>query len=64
MFWTIVVLCVVYVRNKSPFHALGNNTLYEMWYGCIPSSRHLRVFGSICYVLIPNEQRNKLGART
>jgi hypothetical protein len=35
-----------------------------MWYGCIPSVRHLRVFGSTCYALIPKEQRNKLDTRS
>ena len=30
----------------------------------LPSVRHLRVFGSTCYALIPKEQRNKLGARS
>ena len=29
-----------------------------------PSVKHLRVFGSTCYALIPKEQRNKLGARS
>jgi hypothetical protein len=35
-----------------------------MWYGSIPSVRHLRVFGSICDALIPKEQRSKLEARS
>ena len=62
MFWDDVVLCVVYVRNKSPYHDLGNKTPSEMWNDCIPLVRHLRVFGSTCYASIPKEQRNKLGA--
>jgi hypothetical protein len=37
---------------------------YEMWYGQIPSVRHLRVFGSTCYALIPKEKRNNLDARS
>jgi hypothetical protein len=64
MFWVDAVLCAVYVKNSSPSHALGNKTPYEMWYGCIPSVRHRRVFGSNYYALIPKEQRNKLGARS
>eukprot|EP00253_Pinus_taeda_P006826 PITA_06826 len=35
-----------------------------MWYGHIPSVKHLKVFSSTCYVLIPKEQRNKLDARS
>jgi transposase InsO family protein len=64
MFWVDAVLCAVYVKNRSPSHALGNKTPYEMWYGHIPSVRHLRVFGSTCYALIPKEKRNKLDARS
>ena len=44
-------------------HALEDKTPHEMWFGHLPSVRHLRVFGSTCYSLIPKEQRNKLGAR-
>jgi hypothetical protein len=64
MFWVDAVLCAVYIKNRCPSHALKNKTPYEMWYGHIPSVRHLRVFGSTCYALIPKEQRNKLGARS
>ena len=35
-----------------------------MWHGHISSVKHLRIFGSTCYALIPKEQRNKLGARS
>eukprot|EP00253_Pinus_taeda_P025980 PITA_25980 len=35
-----------------------------MWYGHIPSVKHLRVFGSTYYALIPKVHRNKLGARS
>eukprot|EP00253_Pinus_taeda_P034645 PITA_34645 len=39
-------------------------TPYEMWYGHIPSVKHLRVFGSTCYALKPKVHRKKLGARS
>jgi transposase InsO family protein len=64
MFWDDVIQCEMYVRSRSPYHALGNKTPYEIWNGCIASMRHLRVFGSTCYTLIPKEQRKKLGARS
>eukprot|EP00253_Pinus_taeda_P020695 PITA_20695 len=35
-----------------------------MWYGHIPLVKHLMVFGSTCYALIPKVHRNKLGARS
>jgi len=64
MFWAYAVLCVVYIKNKCPSHVIKNKTPYEMWYGHISAVRHLRVFGSTCYALIPKEHRNKLGARS
>ena len=64
MFWGAIVLCAVYLRNRSPSHALNNKTPCKMWHGRIPSVIHLRVFGSNCYALIPNEQRNGLGVRS
>ena len=64
MFWADVVLCVVYIKNRFPHNVIRNKTPYEMWYGHIPSVKHLRVFGSTCYALIPKVHRNKLGART
>jgi hypothetical protein len=60
MFWVDVVLCVVYVKNRCPSNALQNKTLYEMWYGLIPSVRHLRVFGSTYYALIPKQKKTSL----
>jgi hypothetical protein len=64
MFWDDAILCVVYVKNMCPYHDLKNKTPYEMWYDRIPSMRHLKVFGSICYALIPKEQRRKIDARS
>ena len=64
IFWTDVVLCVVYVNNMCPSNAIINKTPYEMWYGHISLVKHIRVFGSTCYALIPKVHRNKLGARS
>jgi hypothetical protein len=55
MFWADAVLCAVYVKNMCLSHALENKTPYEMWYGRIPLVRHLRVFVSTCYAIIPKE---------
>jgi hypothetical protein len=51
------------VKNRCPYHALEKNTPYEMWYGTIPSMRHLMVFGSTYYASIPKEKRRKIEAR-
>lgn len=55
-----MVLCVVYINNRCPSHAMRNKAPYEMWYGHIPSVRHLRASGSFCYALIPKEQIKNL----
>jgi hypothetical protein len=64
MFWVDAVLCVVYVKNMCPYHVIKNKIPYEMWYGHIPSVRHLRVFGSTYYAFIPKEKRSKLDVRS
>ena len=35
-------------------------TPYERVFGCAPSINHLRVFGSKCFIKIPDEIRTKL----
>ncbi|KAK4395665.1 Retrovirus-related Pol polyprotein from transposon RE2 [Sesamum angolense] len=41
-----------------------NMTPIEAWSGKNPSAKHLRVFGSICYVHILTEKRHKLEEKT
>ena len=60
MFWGDAVKCVAYLRNRSPSNALDNKTPHEMWFGHLPSVRHLRVFGSTCYALIPKGKETSL----
>jgi hypothetical protein len=64
MFWDDVVLCVVCVKNMCPYHAIKKRSPYEMWYDHVPLARHLKVFGSTFYALIPKEQRRKLDERS
>eukprot|EP00253_Pinus_taeda_P017599 PITA_17599 len=64
MFWANAVLCVVYIKNRCPSNTISSKTPYEMWYGHIPSVKHLKVFSSTYYALIPREHRNKIGARS
>ena len=64
IFWGDVVVCATYLRNRSSSHAIEDKTPHEMWFGHLPSVRHLRVFGSPHDALIPKEQRNILGSRS
>jgi hypothetical protein len=39
-------------------------TPFEAWYGFKPKVKHLCVFGSICYALVPKEKRTKLDSHS
>ena len=39
-------------------------TPYEAWYGYKSKVKHLRVFGSFCYALVPTNKRTKLDSRS
>ena len=59
-FWTKAVACVVYLSNRSSTRSVWEKTPQEAWSGRKPSISHLRVFGSIAYVHVPDERREKL----
>ena len=58
--WTEVVACAVYLSNRSPTRSVWGKTPQEAWSGRKPGISHLRVFGSIAHVHIPDERRTKL----
>eukprot|EP00253_Pinus_taeda_P006706 PITA_06706 len=60
MFWADAVLCVAYIKNRCPSSPIRNKTPYELWYGHVPSVKHLRIFGSTCYALIPKIRKNEI----
>lgn len=62
-FWAEAVATAIYVLNLSPTKAVWNMTPYEAWYESKPSVNHLRIFGCICYALIPSG-RHKLDQKT
>ncbi|CAL8135751.1 unnamed protein product [Prunus armeniaca] len=59
-FWAEVVNTAVYVQNRCPTKALDKKTPFEAYSGRNPGVKHLRVFGSLCYAHVPNQQRQKL----
>ncbi|CAL2227983.1 unnamed protein product [Prunus armeniaca] len=59
-FWAEAVNTVVYILNKCPTKALVKKTPFEAYSGRKPGIKHLRVFGSLCYAHVPNQQRQKL----
>ncbi|KAL0311966.1 UNVERIFIED_CONTAM: Copia protein [Sesamum radiatum] len=63
-FWAEAVYTAVYLLNRCLTKAVQKMTPTEAWSGKKPSAKHLRVFGSICYVHIPTEKRHKLEEKT
>ena len=63
-FWAEAVSTAVYIRNRSPTTSLVNKTPFECWFQKKPDVSHMRVFGSLCYVHIPDSQRRKLDAKS
>ncbi|CAL2255037.1 unnamed protein product [Prunus armeniaca] len=58
-FWVEAVNTAVYVLNRCPTKALEKKTPFEAYSGRKPGIKHLRVFGSLCYAQIPEQQRQK-----
>ena len=63
-FWAEAVACVVYLSNLSSSRSVRGMTPQETWSGKKPSVSHLRVFGSIAYIHIPDEKRSKLDEKS
>ncbi|KAL5556508.1 hypothetical protein UlMin_038744 [Ulmus minor] len=62
--WAEAVYTAVYLLNRCPTNVVKNKTPVEAWSGRKPSTKHLRVFGCICYTHIPQEKRSKLDEKT
>ncbi|KAG8481821.1 hypothetical protein CXB51_027173 [Gossypium anomalum] len=63
-FWAEAVNSSVYLLNKLPTHAVKDKTPFEAWHGLKPTVSHLKIFGCVCYVLVPAERRTKLEKRS
>ena len=53
LYWAEAIHTAVYLRNKSPTIYLDRITPYEAWFGFKLWVKHLRVFGFVCYALVP-----------
>ncbi|XP_074572622.1 uncharacterized protein LOC141829102 [Curcuma longa] len=63
-FWAEAMACAVYLSNRSPTKSLKNVTPQEAWSGWKPTISHLRVFGSIAFAHIHEQERSKLDDRS
>jgi hypothetical protein len=57
--WSEAVVAANYLRNRSPSRR-KSSTPWEQLYGSKPDVSNLRVWGSRCYIMVPNRQRSKL----
>ena len=59
-YWNEAVRIAVYIQNR-----IGEKvSAHELYFGRKPNLRHLRVFGSIGYVHVPDEKRRKLNPKS
>jgi hypothetical protein len=58
-FWVEAVATTVYIMNQTPI-AVHGMTLEEKFTGKKPDVSHLKVFGYIAYVHVPDEKKSKL----
>ena len=50
----------MYLLNRLPTRVVQEKTPIEAWIGVKPSAKHLKIFGSICYVHVVVAKRSKL----
>jgi IS30 family transposase len=62
-YWVEEIHTTVHVINKAHLRPHSNKTPYEVWYGRPPSIKHLKVFGSKCYIKNNNENLGKYDDR-
>jgi hypothetical protein len=62
-YWAETIAIAVYIMNKTPIAIVHGMTPKEKYSGKKPDLSHLKVFGCIAYVHVPNELRTKLDSK-
>jgi hypothetical protein len=60
VFWAEAANTAVFLQNRLSTKLLAEKTPFEVWYNYKPSLSFLKVFGSTCFVHIPQIKRDKL----
>ncbi len=60
--WGLAIQCAVYVQNRSTPSA-SKVTPFELWFKRKPDISHLKVFGCLVFVHVPDEKRRKLDSK-
>ncbi|XP_057984651.1 uncharacterized protein LOC131169439 [Hevea brasiliensis] len=63
-FWGECVLVAGYLINRTPSILLNGKIPYEMFFGKVPSYKHVRVFGCLCYAHNLNRDKDKFSSRS
>lgn len=64
-FWAEALATAVYVRNRVTSRSLPPNTTpHHIWHKNPPDLSHMRVFGSLCWYVVPNKKVKKLDHRS
>ncbi|KAG7588726.1 Integrase catalytic core [Arabidopsis suecica] len=59
-FWGDAVLTSCYLINRLPTRILNDQSPFQVLNNQSPNIDHLKVFGSVCFVFVPGDLRNKL----
>lgn len=62
--WAEAVSTAAYVLNLTGKSSEEGVSPYELWYGKVPSIKHLRRFGSTSYVHLPRNRRKKFDSKS
>ena len=61
--WGEAILSACYIQNRIP-HKKTGKTPYELWKNHTPSYKHLKVWGCLAKVGLPETKKRKLGPKT
>ncbi|KMQ87289.1 integrase core domain protein [Lasius niger] len=61
--WAEAVNTAVYILNRTTHSKNLKQTPFEIWHGKKPDLSHVRVFGSVAYMHVPQQMRKKLDAK-
>jgi hypothetical protein len=63
-FWRDGIYTTVHILNWAQLRANHEKTSYELWFGIPTSAKHLRVFGSKCYIKRDEVNLGKFDSRS
>ncbi|KAL0641872.1 hypothetical protein Bca4012_102526 [Brassica carinata] len=63
-FWSDAVATACYLINRTPTLILQGQSPFEVLNQYKPSLEHMKIFGCLCFVMVPGEIRNKLEANS